>query len=46
MACKTLIIDDEPLARIRMRSLLEAYPEDIEIVGEASSAMQAVEKIK
>ena len=46
MACKTLIIDDEPLARIRMRSLLEAYPEDIAIVGEASSAMQAVEKIK
>ena len=46
MACKTLIIDDEPLARIRMRSLLETYPEDIEIVGEASSAMQAVEKIK
>ena len=46
MACKTLIIDDEPLARIRMRSLLEAYPEDIEIVGEASSAMQAVENIK
>lgn len=46
MACNVLIVDDEPLARIRMRSLLEAYPEDINIVGEASSAKQCIEKIK
>lgn len=46
MPCKVLIIDDEPLARNRMRSLLEVYPDDVEIIGEASSATQAVEKIK
>ncbi len=46
MKCKTLIVDDEQLARMRMRSLLERYPEDIEIVGEAETAAQAKEKIK
>ena len=46
MICRTLIGDDEPLARMRMRSLLEVYPEDIEIIGEAGFYEDAVEKIK
>ena len=27
MRAKTLIVDDEPLARMRMRTLLEKYPD-------------------
>ena len=40
-----LIVDDEPLARVRMRSLLEAYSGEIEILGEASSGAQTIAKI-
>ena len=40
-----LIADDEPLARVRMRSLLEAYSSEIEILGEASSGAQTIDKI-
>ena len=40
-----LIADDEPLARVRMRSLLEAYSGEIEILGEASSGTQTIDKI-
>ena len=40
-----LIADDEPLARVRMRSLLEAYSGEIEILGEASSGAQTIQKI-
>lgn len=46
MIWKTLVVDDEPLARVRMRSLLQEYPQDIEIIGEASSGQEAVQKIK
>lgn len=46
MKARTLIIDDEPLARMRMRSLLEKYSEDLEIMDEASSGEQAVAKIR
>lgn len=46
MLCKTLIVDDEPLARMRIRSLLEPYASELEVVGEASSGAQAVEKIQ
>ena len=45
MQARTLIVDDEPLARMRMRSLLEKYPEDLEIVEEAGSGVQAIAKI-
>ena len=45
MQARTLIIDDEPLARMRIRSLLEKYSEDLEIVDEASSGSQAISKI-
>lgn len=45
MKIRALLIDDEPLARIRLKSLLLPYEADIEIVGEASSAEQAQERI-
>jgi two-component system, LytTR family, response regulator len=40
MMIKTLIVDDERLARVELRRLLEAF-KDIEIVGEASHADEA-----
>ena len=46
MRAKTLIVDDEPLARMRMRSLLEKYSEDLEILDEAGSGAQAISKIR
>lgn len=46
MIWKTLIVDDEPLARVRMKNLLSEYPQDIEVIGEASSGEEAVDKIK
>ncbi|HNX05243.1 MAG TPA: LytTR family DNA-binding domain-containing protein [Opitutales bacterium] len=44
---RALIVDDERLARVELRRLLEAHPE-VEIVGEASDvaeAREAVEKL-
>ncbi len=41
---KTIIVDDERLARKELNSLLENYPE-IEIVDEAPNADEAIEKI-
>jgi two-component system, LytTR family, response regulator len=40
MKIKTVLVDDEPLARQRMRELLSAH-NDIEIVGECSSGTEA-----
>lgn len=40
---KILIVDDEPLARNRLRSLLEDFP-DVQIVGEAGNGQQAIEQ--
>lgn len=37
---KTLIIDDEPLARLELRNLLSKYPQ-IEIIGDAEDVPQA-----
>ena len=45
MQCTALVIDDEPLARKRMVSLLEPYSSEIEILGEAGSGAQAVKMI-
>ena len=45
MQCTALVIDDEPLARKRMISLLEPYASEIEILGEAGSGAQAVKMI-
>jgi two-component system LytT family response regulator len=42
---KVLIVDDEALARERVRRLLQAEP-DIEIVGEASNGREAVERVR
>ena len=41
---KTLIIDDERLARSELRRLLSVFP-DLEIVGEAANAKQAREQV-
>ena len=45
MQCSALVIDDEPLARKRLVSLLEPYSSEIEILGEAGSGAQAVKMI-
>jgi two-component system LytT family response regulator len=42
---KTLIVDDEPLARQNLRMLLEADPE-IKIIGECRNAQEALKVIK
>jgi len=42
---RTLVIDDERLARKELISLLEAYTE-IEVIGECSNAEEAIEMIK
>lgn len=45
MTLRALIIDDENLARSRLRRLLEKY-ENIEVVGEARNGQEALELIK
>lgn len=40
---KVLVVDDEPLARARLRRLLKRVT-DAEVVGEASDGLQAVEQ--
>jgi len=45
MKIRTLIVDDEPLARERLRRLLEGEPE-IEIVGECADGREAVAAIQ
>lgn len=42
---RTLIVDDEPLAREGIRQLLDSH-DDIKIVGEANDGIHAVELIK
>lgn len=42
---RVLIVDDEPLARLRLRSLLAAEP-DVAVAGEADSADAALEWLK
>ena len=44
MKIRTLIVDDEPLARERLRRLLHDHPE-IQIVGECADGQAAVEAI-
>jgi len=43
---RTIIIDDEELARLRMKKLLEAHSDKIEIVGEAQDGVSALEMIR
>ena len=41
---KTLIVDDEPIARRVLREGLEAFPE-VKVIGEAENGKQALERI-
>lgn len=45
MKIKTLIVDDEPLARDRVRRFLRDEP-DIEIIGECGNGAEAIQTIK
>jgi two-component system LytT family response regulator len=45
MKIRTLIVDDEPLARERLTAFLEASP-DIEVIGECGDGLQALERIR
>ena len=45
MKIRTLVVDDEPLARERLRSLLEAE-EDVEVIGECRDGNEALEAIR
>lgn len=45
MSIRTLIIDDEPLARKRIKRLLADEP-DISVIGECSSGREAIEVIQ
>ena len=42
---RTLIVDDERLARLKLRRFLDEQP-DVEIVGECGSGAEAVERIR
>lgn len=42
---KTIIVDDEPLARLRLQSLISEYPERFELIAEAEDGEEAIEKI-
>jgi len=44
MKIRTLIVDDEPVARRGLRAMLKAAP-DIEIIGESVDGLQAIEEI-
>ncbi len=46
MQFKSLIVDDEPLARMRMRKLLEPYSDLVSVVGEASTGDEAISQIR
>lgn len=43
---RTLIVDDEELARLRMKKLLEPYSSQVDIIGEAQDGLSALEKIR
>lgn len=42
---KTILVDDEPLARIRLQKLIAEYPETFDITDEAENGEEAIEKI-
>ncbi len=43
---KTLIVDDEPLARLRLQKLISDFSDVFEIIGEAENGEEALAKIK
>jgi len=46
MHLRTLIIDDEELARKRLRKMLQGFESELEVIGEAGNGKEAVEKIE
>lgn len=42
---RTIVIEDEPIARNKIKSLLENFPETIELIDEAENGIIAVEKV-
>ena len=44
MPIRTLVVDDEEPARVRLRQLLSAIPE-VEVIGDAEDGVQALERI-
>ena len=44
MRIKALIVDDEPLARDRIREMLKEHPE-VEVIAEARNGQEAIEAI-
>ena len=42
---RVLIVDDEPLARVRLRRMLEKFS-DVQVVGEAGDSVEARERIR
>ncbi|MEQ8323361.1 MAG: LytTR family DNA-binding domain-containing protein [Vicingaceae bacterium] len=46
MKIKTILIDDEHLARIGMRHLLGEYAKDVEVIGECESAEEGIALVK
>ena len=44
MRLRTLVVDDEPLARAKVARMLAAHP-DIDLVGEATSGEEAMAAI-
>ncbi|HZI64140.1 MAG TPA: LytTR family DNA-binding domain-containing protein [Thermoanaerobaculia bacterium] len=45
MSIRALIVDDEPLARLRLRQLVEAEP-GIELIGEATDGREGVDAVR
>lgn len=44
---KILIVDDEPIARARLRRLLDKHPNaEVEVVGEAGDGLEALDQIR
>jgi DNA-binding LytR/AlgR family response regulator len=43
---KTIVIDDEPAARRLMKSLLEAHADVVQVIDEASTGKEAIQKIE
>ena len=46
MGIKSVIIDDEKLAREGLKSLLDEYAEDVDVIGYADSAFNGIKEIK
>lgn len=45
MSLRVLVVDDEPVARRRLRRLLDALP-DLEVVAEAEDGTEALERVR